>query len=302
MLGIFIIISLGTALIVQSIHQMIFFRQVKSISQGLAELRSNERFFLHASTRSTVLNELAEQVNLIGDHLQSLNQRTKRLEKVQRQVMTHIAHDLRTPLTSLSGYAELLKNKVDLSHEEMTKYADIIFLKSQNMTRIIRDFFEWARLEADDVKMNFQKVNMVKKVEEVLLSFLQDFNHLGVEPILDLPKSPLWAWADPASIERILSNLITNSLRYGADGGKHGIRMWSKEGRVWIEIWDSGQGILPENIPFVFERLYKGKRHYGSSSGSGLGLSITKKLIEKHHGEIFVHSVPFEKTSFTFYI
>ncbi|MED0670730.1 sensor histidine kinase [Aneurinibacillus aneurinilyticus] len=301
MLELSLISALGIICAWLWIHRIVQARHIREITKVLAALRSDRELpLLHIRTGSPALNELAEQVNFLRDHLLSVGKRTEQLENIQRQVMTHIAHDLRTPLTSLSGYAELLKSQQLAKGTEMEKYADIIVQKSRKLTEIIRNFFEWARLESNDMPLQFQKVDMTKKVEEAMLSFLQQFEQAGVQPILELPKERLSVWADPASIDRILHNLISNSLKYGGEGGKHGIKLWKKRGRVWVEVWDCGRGIEPEHLPFIFDRLYKGGRSGRYDGGSGLGLSITKKLIDKHQGEIFVRSVPYERTSFIF--
>ncbi len=279
-------------------------RQLRRITRRMEELRSGHGsgYFLIRTSNASI-NELAEELNLLSGHLRNLTNRTERLERAQRQIMTNIAHDLRTPLTSLSGYAELLKTDSHRDKVTTEKYIDIIFTKSQMLEALIRNFFDWAKLEADDVAPNLQKLNITIILQEVVATYYQDFEKIGVSPVLDFPAYSVFAWADPAGMERILGNLITNSIRYGYDGGIHGIKMREEQEKVWIEVWDCGKGIDPEDLSFIFDRLYMGEASRRMTShGSGLGLSITKKLVEKQGGEILVRSVPYEKTSFSFYL
>ncbi|WP_051775642.1 sensor histidine kinase [Paenibacillus tyrfis] len=281
-------------------------RQIRSITQTLLEFQSGcESGPVFIRTRSMALKRLAEQLNLLAERVRTLTERMEHLEAVQKRIMTHIAHDLRTPLTSLSGYAEMLKNDRAWDEAAAKKYIDIIFAKSQRLSELVRNFFEWAKLEADDAPLNFQRVELTAKLQEIVVNFVQEFEKKETVPILELPRHRVFVWADVSGLERILNNLISNSIQHGHDGKTHGIKVWEEKDkeRVWIEVWDRGRGVDPSDIPFIFERLYKGGGpSLEASRGSGLGLSITKKLVEKHGGEIVVRSTPFEQTAFSFYL
>ena len=149
----------------------------------------------------------------------------------------------------------------------------------------------------------FEKLDVGEKVVEVLASFYHEFEKAGITPSIEVPASPVYVYADASSTERILTNLLSNSLRYGADGGRIGVKVHEVAGKVWVEIWDNGKGISNEDMAHIFERLYTGETSRNIClQGSGLGLAITKMLVEKQNGEIFAESKPYERTAFSFYL
>ncbi|ANF94943.1 sensor histidine kinase [Paenibacillus bovis] len=292
------VVGVALAIYIGVIH-----RQLQQMVQMLDRLqRDPQPAYLHIRSRISVINRLAGQLNLLRDRIYLFHNQAMQLEKTQRQVMTHIAHDLRTPLTSLSGYAEMLKNPKVIQDPELSgKYRDIIFDKARALTQLLGNFFEWTRLESGDIQIHFQQVNLTAKIEECIVQVIDQFEKWGIPPELELPAAPVLVQADPVSVERILSNLISNTIRYGHGGeGRHGIRLWAERNQAWVEVWDTGEGIPADELPLLFDRLYQASASRHSPAGSGLGLAITKKLVEKQHGQIRVESTPYVRTSFKF--
>lgn len=280
-------------------------QQVRKINYTLKQIMQKDHInaYFRLRTKEQELIELGRALNNLIDQIDANNERTNHLENVHKQIMTHIAHDLRTPLTSLLGYIEVLKEDDSLCEDTRQEYLSISFQKAQRLTKLIQDFFTLAKLETGDTMITFQKVNLTVRLQEILVSFYQDFSNLGIEPKIEIPDQSVYVWADPNSIERILNNLISNSLRYGKEGGEFGIAMRKDSEKVWVDVWDCGQGISKVDIPYIFERLYTGEASRSHHlQGNGLGLSITKQLVERQHGEIFVTSTPYQKTVFSFYL
>lgn len=218
-------------------------------------------------------------------------------------MITHLSHDLRTPLTAILGYVEFMQTDKTLTEATRQHYFQIISSKGNKLETLIRDFFELSKLEADDELLNPERINIIDKIQEAILSFYHQFQLVQLSPQLQLPEHPIYVWGNGHSIDRIMNNLLSNSLRYGVEGGMIGIRVREEEERVWIDVWDQGQGISETDLPYIFERLYTGKASRNAvQQGNGLGLTITKKLVEKQQGEIHVDSIPNQKTSFSFYL
>lgn len=280
-------------------------KQIHKINQTLRQIMQKDQInaYFRLRTKEEELIQLGKALNNLINQMDTNKKRTNRLENVHKQIMTHIAHDLRTPLTSLLGYIEVMKEDDSLNEDTRQEYLGVTFQKAQRLTKLVQDFFTLAKLETGDTRIKLQKINLTLRLKEILVSFYQDFSKHGIEPKIEIPEKTAYVWADINSIERILNNLISNSLRYGKEGSDFGVTMRNEVERVWIDVWDRGQGISKTDLPYIFERLYTGKASRNHHlQGNGLGLSITKQLVEKQHGEIFVTSTPYQKTVFSFYL
>lgn len=258
---------------------------------------------IHIGSRYKSLENLSTELNMLMDRFQSTLEEKQRLEISHKQLIANISHDIRTPLTSLLGYVEVLQKSNGLSLVEQQDYLDIIHSKGQSLYKMIQEFFELSKLEAEDTDIQIAKTDLADKVREVIASFYQDFVVNKITPEISLPNDPVYVWGNDTSLERVLHNLISNALKYGGDGGIIGISLREDKDRVWVDIWDKGKGIPEKDIPFLFNRLYTAElSRNGEMHGSGLGLAIAKQLVEKQNGEISVSSVSNLKTTFSFYL
>jgi len=239
------------------------------------------------------LNRLIEQVQANGD-------RNQFLEDERKRMIANISHDLRTPLTSILGYMEALRNDVTLTAEERNDFIRIISDKGNALLERLQEFFELAKLEEGGSHVELQRVNINDISQEVLVGFYPEFQKASLTPTVDLLNAPLHVMGDRAYLRRVLENLVSNALRYGREGGEIGLRIREEQNLIWVDIWDRGQGISPRDLPFVFERFYTGESSRNAAlRGSGLGLTITKNLVERQGGRIVASSKPGEKTVFS---
>lgn len=285
-------------LIVKNYH---YRRQLSKINDIIVQIKQgnfNQRFRIQ--TNNHLLQELSGNLNRLIDNFQNTFERVKYLEDSRKQMISNISHDLRTPLTSLLGYIDMLQNEEDLTPEEVDNYLEIVRNKGEHLSRLLQDFFEFSKLEAQDTLVKFNKVDIKARVEEIVLNFYQDFVNAGITPEISMPDQPVYVWGDDNSIERVLSNLLSNALKYGKDGKVIGLNLKEDEDKVLLEVWDRGKGIKEEDLPHIFDRLYTGESSRNEKMrGSGLGLTIAQKLIEQINGEIGVTSIPGEKTTFS---
>lgn len=278
-------------------------RGIASITSVLAEIRkygANRR--IHIGSRYKSLEKMSTELNTLMDRFQSAMEDKQKLEISHKQLIANISHDIRTPLTSLLGFVEVLQKDQGLSLQDQKDYLDIVYSKGQFLYRMIQEFFELSKLESEDTVIILEKVNLGDLIREVIASFYQDFVVNGLTPEIRLPDRPVHVRGDEASIFRILQNLIANALTYGKDGGAIGISMDDENmKKVRVDVWDRGSGIAEKDMPFLFDRLYMAEAsRNGKTRGNGLGLAIAKQLVEKQKGEISVASVPGEKTTFSF--
>ncbi|MFS0556559.1 sensor histidine kinase [Brevibacillus sp. 179-C9.3 HS] len=277
-------------------------RQVAKVSARLEEIRQgdiNQRIRIPTTRKS--MNQLGASINrLIGDFQQNI-EKLHLLESERKKMIAHLSHDLRTPLTAILGYVEMMQHDQTLAEATREKYLQIISAKGMKLETLISHFFELAKLETDDTPLPLAKVDMIDKIQEALLSFYHSFQRLQITPQLHYPEHPVFVLGHAQSMERILNNLLSNSLRYGASGGVIGVHVREEKDTVWVDVWDQGRGISEEEMPHIFERLYTGQAaRNATQQGNGLGLPIVKKLVEKQNGTIVVTSVKNEKTTFSF--
>lgn len=278
-------------------------RQMGEISRTLhriADEQSSERVRLISGDRS--VRALLVAVNRILDNNDNNKARFQQKEMAIRKMLANISHDLKTPLTVVLGYVESM-----LHHprpEESLGGADArihkLKAKTAEILSLIHQFFDLARLEAGDHELNIRAVNLNELCRERMLSFYDWIQTEKLQVEIDIPDQPLRIQADPEACERILDNLIANAIHHGKDGKTVGLRLMSDEHNARIVVWDKGRGIPETDLNKIFERSYtlddsRTKLH----SGSGLGLTICKRLAEKMGGRIHVESRPFVYTEFT---
>ena len=281
---------------------IIVFQNIKihSISSNIEKVikgNFNERIRIHDNNK--IVKNLIINLNRLLDEFQKIISQNKQYEEDRKKMISNISHDFRTPLTSMLGYVEMLKNDDSLSYKEYMEYLEVINIKGEVLRGLIEEFFSLAKFDSEDITLNPKRLNVTEIIRQCVLSFLKDFETKGIELALKLPNEDIFIEADEKAIYRILQNLIANSLKYGEGGKVIGASLSEETHDIVIEIWDEGKGIPEEDIPYIFKRLYAVDKSRNSNlKGSGLGLTIVKKLVEKHSGTIEVSSKPYEKTVF----
>lgn len=224
----------------------------------------------------------------------------RQLEKLRRDFIANVSHELKTPVAMLQGYSEAIIDGVAETEEERIELVKIIYDESMRMGRLVKELLDLARMEAghfqldrDDTRFNA----LLNKIE-------RKFQGIAKEKQVQLKIHPLeendLVYIDADRIEQVLTNLIDNAFRYTPAGGFISISAKKWMGILRIEVTDTGSGIAEEDIPFLFERFYKGDkaRTRGISGGTGLGLAIVKNIIDAHDGKIYVQSKLGEGTTF----
>jgi signal transduction histidine kinase/DNA-binding response OmpR family regulator len=219
-----------------------------------------------------------------------------RLERLKSEFVSTASHELRSPLTSIKGFVELLAHRPDLT-DEQREYVDIILLSTNRVVDLVNDLLDVARVEAGRMEIHRRPTDLPEIVGEVTTlmgpRLAEKRQRLAVDVPQDLPR----ALADPARVRQILTNLLTNAHLYTQEGGEVGVSLAASPGWVSLTVSDNGQGMTAEDLELVYERFYRGGD--GGTPGSGLGLSIVRSLVELHGGSIDVQSERGVGTAFT---
>jgi two-component system OmpR family sensor kinase len=223
-------------------------------------------------------------------------------DTLRREFVTTIAHDLRTPLTSLQGYLEtLLLKEGGLTTEEQRNYLTIAIKRSEQLGKLVSELFELAKLDSPDVQVHFEPFSLAELIRDILQKFLLAAEKKKVSLRVNIAEPLPLAFADIGLSERMLDNLIENALRYTPKDGSITVTAVPGNESITVEVSDSGSGIQPEDIPHLFDRYYRmGRNQLDSSGGSGLGLAIVKRILELHGSDIQVSSTIDVGTTFTF--
>lgn len=216
-----------------------------------------------------------------------------------RKMISNMSHDLKTPLTVILGYVEKLKLDDKLSEDEKEKAILRLHEKVVGLISLLNQFFDLVKIESDDYMIPLSKISLNEICRKNVLDYYDLLLSKGLQVEIDIPDRNFYILGNEHALNRILSNLISNSIRYGSDGGVFGLTLREDKGSIAVEIWDKGKGIAEVHQDRVFDRLYTlDDARNPQFQGSGLGLSISKRLTEAMNGSIHLRSKPFEKTAF----
>lgn len=221
----------------------------------------------------------------------------------RREMVANITHDLRTPLTSLQGYLEtLLMKKDSLSIEEQWTYLSIALKRSNQLSTLVTELFELAKLDSPDVQVRLEPFPLHELIQDVLQKFQLAAAKGRVRLEMDAPDGLPLVLADIGLIERVIENLIQNALRYTPENGRISVSAGVEQDRIMVRVTDTGSGIAAGDIPHLFDRFSRKNHSFPDSAGSGLGLAITRRILELHDSTIEVESMPEAGTTFTFFL
>ncbi|HEY9854809.1 MAG TPA: ATP-binding protein [Stenomitos sp.] len=214
----------------------------------------------------------------------------RNLEKVKGAFINAVSHDLRIPLTGIVGYAEFLEEGIGgkLSPDQ-TQFAQNILLAAERMTRLLNDLLDFARMEAGRFKLEVRSLSYAALIEQAIGTFGPQIERNGLKLRTDIPPDLPAVTADPDRVLQVISNLLSNAVKFTPAGGQVTIRVHAQGPEVVTEVTDTGPGISAQDLPHMFERFFQTETG-AKAKGAGLGLSITKSLVEAHGGRIGVHS------------
>jgi signal transduction histidine kinase len=230
----------------------------------------------------SVMAELAGHWNRMRQSAEASRANEAKSERLKTELITNVSHDLRTPLTSVISYVELLKNP-DLPGEERASYISIIDQKSKRLKALIDDLFEATKMASGSVELNRERVDLVQLIEQALAESGAKDGAAGIEFRVKLPEHPVFAIVDGQKMWRVFDNLISNIIRYSLEGTRAYISLERTGGRVEIAFKNVAKYELGDNVDELLERFKRGdaSRH---TEGSGLGLAIAKSIVDLHGG------------------
>ena len=297
----FFLIGIVILLLVIILYRQFLFARgmqanLKKISEKLSDILnqdSDEKVMIFTDDKA--LQDLIGQINRLLLDRQKIKVDYRKQELSSKKMLANISHDIKTPLTVILGYLEILR--MDRKEDEGLQKVEA---KAKQVMEMINQFFTLAKLEAGDTMIELTKINISELCRENILSFYELLLQKEFMVDIDIPEQNIFVQGEKESIDRILSNLLSNAIRYGSDGKYIGIFLREETDFVFIDVVDKGKGIEKEFAASVFERLYTMEDSRNRQiQGNGLGLTIAKNLVQQMGGDILLESKPHVRTVFT---
>lgn len=284
------------------LYQQFVFRtgiqtKLQKISSKLKEISdtdSDERIMVFTGNKE--LMELAAQINRLLENRLKAKADYRRSEIASKKMLSNISHDIKTPMTVILGYLEIMRINGTSTNEMLRKTEQ----KAQNVIELINQFFTLAKLESGDMDIELSRIDVCEVCRESILDFYEILTNNEFQVDIDMPENPIYIQGNVEALQRILFNLISNVIRYGADGKYFGLFLRTDEKAVYIDVTDKGKGIDKFFGESVFDRLFTMEDSRNRNiQGNGLGLTIAKNLALQLGGNIKLDSTPYVKTTFT---
>jgi len=277
-------------------------KRIQNVSRSVKEFEKGRYDRRIPVTSKDEIGDLARTFNHMADTIAANMENLKQTDRLRRELIANVSHDLRSPLASIQGYIEtILMKRETLPSEELQKYLETILGDAKQLNRLVEELFELSKLDAKQINPKLETFSLTELLQDVGVKFKSHADNLNIQLSTDLPKQLYFVHADIGMIERVLSNLIENAMNFTPVRGKVHLSLHRYDGQLRVRIRDTGKGIPPEDIPHIFDRFYTGDSSRSRSlRGSGLGLAISQKIMELHYSSITVTSKLNEGSVFEF--
>ncbi len=299
-----VILILTSAIITMWVNNDIY-RPIKELSYAMQRIAGGDFDYRLSGAGESEIGQLYGNYEQMRLQLKENAEEKFENEKKSKELVSNISHDLKTPITSIKGYVEGIMDGVADTPEKMDKYIKTIYNKANDMDVLINELTTYSGIDSNKIPYHFHILNISDYfsdcIEEVGLDLEQKNIHLNYT---NLVSADTCIVADPEQLKKVINNIISNSVKYmGHDNGEIDIRILDETESVKIEIEDNGKGIAAKDIGNIFERFYRTDSSRNSlQGGSGIGLSIVKKIIEDHGGYVWATSRDGEGTCMHFVI
>lgn len=265
---------------------------VQKMEAGFKEVTAGNLDTMLDFETETEFGEMRDAFNFMARKLKDSEEKRMAMEYERMQLFSHIAHDLKTPMTTISGYAGALASGIVEDADKQREYHLAIKAKSGQMNQLIDQLLSYSKLGTPQYRMNFAKVDLVELLRASCATMFGEFESRQMKLELSLPDKPVFYLVDALETNRAIGNLLTNAIRHNPVGSLLSVGITDEPGCIEIQIADNGAAIPEALARNLFEPFVSGSDSRSSSSGTGLGLAIVSKVMEQHSGEVFVLDAP----------
>lgn len=267
-----LLVLVSTRYIVKPITKLT--QATKQIAEGKYDIQLN----------TTLRDEIGELTN----HFSRMAKNLEQLEAMRQEFVSNVSHEIQSPLASIQGFSQTLQSK-KLSEDQRQHYLSIIEKESRRMSQLSKQLLTLASLDKEKEILSENTFDVAAQIKQVL--FMTEWSWREKDLALELELPAAFIYADEQLLHQVWTNLLVNSIKFTENGGSISIKLMQKDDEYHIEFKDTGIGISQNDLPYIFNRFYKADKARGrKEASSGLGLAITKKIIELHDGQIYVES------------
>ena len=228
-----------------------------------------------------------KEITQLNDTMNHTTRKLKEVDQMRRDLIANVSHDLRTPLTMISGYGEMMR---DLPGENTPENVQVIIDEAHRLSNLVNDLLDLSKLQENKIELHIQDFDLTQLIQTVLYRYEKFMTQDGFDIQFQSAES-VWVNADPDRLGQVLYNFINNAINYSLDDKRIVIRQCVNGNRVRVEVEDHGEGISEDKLNYIWDRYYKvDKTHKRSSAGSGIGLAIVREILELHHAQYGVRS------------
>jgi signal transduction histidine kinase len=275
--------------------------RIRALDQAARAIAAGNLEVQVAAPGRDELGALAQTFNEMAARLQAADRKQRQLDTLRRDLIAWVSHDLQTPLASIRAIVEALADGVVEDPQTVQRYLSTAQRDIRDLSTLVEDLFQMAQLDAGGMHLAREKGSLGDLISDTLESFSELAVRQGVALDGKVASGVDPVTMDTARIGRVLNNLVGNALQHTPTGGRVQVQAAPAGEWITVEVQDSGEGISPEDLPYVFERFYRGdKSRSRATGGAGLGLAIARGIVEAHGGRIGVESEPEKGTRFTF--
>ena len=288
---VYVLLGLAIFAVTFMILQMPYIRYISHIADAVQSISEGNLNTSIDVIGDDEFSSMASNLNKMAEDIRQLMDKEREAERTKNELITNVAHDLRTPLTSIIGYLELLNTNRSLEEELRWKYIEIAYGKARRLEKLIEDLFGFTKLNYGKIAMHVSQLDIVKLLGQLLEEAYPNFVEKGLSYDLQSNVPAKVITADGNLLARLFDNLIGNAIKYGADGKRVLVRILAQDEIVTVSVTNYGYVIPSEELPLLFNKFYRVEQSRSSSTGgTGLGLAIVKEIVDMHGGTIDVSS------------
>lgn len=263
---------------------------LEEINGGLAKIAKGHFEHQIPVRENHDLGRIAQSINAMSEQLNRSIQEERNAEKTKNDLITGVSHDLRTPLTSILGFLEIVDKDRYTDEVELRYYMNIAYEKSLSLKKLIDDLFEYTRIN-NGMPLHLRELDLTGLIEQLAEEFVPSLEQANMSIRTHVPDQPMMIKADGDQLVRAYENLISNAIKYASSGKYIDIYIEKSDGHVIVRICNYGEPIPKRDLPYIFERFYRVEQSRSKATGgTGLGLAITKSIFDVHGGQISVES------------
>lgn len=283
--------------------ELLIFRELKKAQKEITHYRKKEVALPAAQEtfRIKALRKMLEEVDQFAEQKQTEIDDLKKLEAFRREFIADVSHELKTPIFAAQGFVHTLLDGAVNDKTVRNKFLKKAAKSLDGLDALVQDLLTLSHIETGQIKMHFENLDMYKLTEEVFEQFENKADKKDVHLRIDGPERKVIVYADWQRMSQVMTNLVSNALKYSNDGGEVVVSFELTKKNVRVRVTDFGEGIPPEHVHRIFERFYRvDKSRSREKGGTGLGLAIVKHILDGHHTKPEVTSKPGQGSTFSF--